>query len=78
MSRWIDIDDDRNCYIGNDGQYEKWNIDPDVLLEDVTKCQVCENLEFGDTLYVYSDWDGGIGFDYIRNIKYCPVCGRRL
>ena len=37
MSRWIDIDDDRNCYIGNDGQYEKWNIDPDVLLEDVTK-----------------------------------------
>ena len=33
MSRWIDIDDDRNCYIGNDGEYERWNIDPDVLNE---------------------------------------------
>lgn len=41
-------------------------------------CYVCENLEEGDTLYKSSDWDGGIGFDYIREIKYCPVCGRRL
>lgn len=24
------------------------------------------------------DWDGGIGFDYIRDIQYCPVCGRKL
>ena len=29
----IDIDDDRNCYIGSDGEYEKWNIDLDVLSE---------------------------------------------
>ena len=42
------------------------------------KCNICENLEDGDTLYVSSDWDGGIGFDYIRDIKYCPVCGRKL
>ena len=41
-------------------------------------CDVCKNLEEGDTLYVYSDWDGGIGFDYIRDIKFCPKCGRRL
>lgn len=33
MSRWIDIDDDRNCYCGSDGEYEKWNIDHDVLAE---------------------------------------------
>ena len=33
MSRLIDLDDDRNCYIGMDGEYERWNIDPDVLEE---------------------------------------------
>lgn len=34
--RLIDIDDDRNCYIGFDGEYEKWNIDLDVLAEAKT------------------------------------------
>ena len=44
-------------------------------------CNVCENLEDGDTLYQLSDRDGGIGvigFDYIRDIHYCPKCGRKL
>lgn len=41
-------------------------------------CSICENLCSGDTLYSSSDWDGGIGFDYIYNIKFCPVCGREL
>lgn len=41
-------------------------------------CDLCSNLEKGDTLYQYSDWDGGIGFDYIRDIQFCPKCGRRL
>lgn len=41
-------------------------------------CYICENLEAGDTLYASSDWDGGLGFDYIRDIQYCPVCGRKL
>lgn len=31
--RLINIDDDRNCYIGNDGEYEKYNIALDVLAE---------------------------------------------
>lgn len=43
-----------------------------------TECDACTNLLEGDTLYRMSDWDGGIGFDYIRNIQYCPVCGRKL
>ena len=42
------------------------------------KCEFCQNHEQGDTLYEASDWDGGIGFDYIRNIKYCPLCGSLL
>ena len=46
--------------------------------ENTKKCWFCENHESGDTLYESSDWDGGIGFDYIRDIKYCPICGERL
>ena len=41
-------------------------------------CDFCTNHEDGDVLYEMSDWDGGIGFDYIRDIHYCPICGRRL
>lgn len=43
------------------------------------KC-VCKDrgLERGDTLYISADWDGGIGFDYIHNIQFCPVCGKEL
>ena len=47
---------------------------------NITKeyCEFCENHEEGDTLYDMSDWDGGIGFDYIRDIHYCPICGKKL
>lgn len=41
-------------------------------------CSFCRQHERGDTLYEPSDWDGGIGFDYIRNIRFCPICGREL
>ena len=42
------------------------------------QCQFCAEHEKGDTLYESSSWDGGIGFDYIRNIKFCPLCGNEL
>lgn len=41
-------------------------------------CSFCRQHECGDTLYESSDWDGGIGFDYIRDIRFCPICGREL
>jgi len=41
-------------------------------------CRFCATHSIGDTLYESSDRDGGIGFDYIRSIKYCPLCGRKL
>lgn len=41
-------------------------------------CSFCIEHECGDTLYESSDWDGGIGFDYIRDIRFCPICGRGL
>ena len=48
-------------------------------MTDEKKC-ICEyeDLEQGDTLYIEHSWDGGIEFDYIRNIKFCPVCGKEL
>ena len=47
------------------------------MREDID-CRFCQNHEEGDTLYESSDWDGGIGFDYIWDIKFCPLCGRKL
>lgn len=49
-------------------------------MEDNKKQCACEYHELyqGDTLYRETSWDGGIGFDYIRDIKYCPVCGKEL
>lgn len=45
-------------------------------------CPLCSGryseIERGDTLYKMSDWDGGIGFDYVRPIRFCPLCGREL
>ena len=41
-------------------------------------CSFCREHECGDTLYESSNWDGGIGFDFIRDIRFCPICGRKL
>lgn len=41
-------------------------------------CKVCKSLESGNMLYQLSDWDGGIGFEYIHGIRFCPVCGRKI
>ena len=43
-------------------------------------CEFCRyhGLEDGDTLYISADWDGGIVFDYVRDIHYCPKCGGKL
>ena len=45
MSRLINIDDSRNCYIGMDGEYETWNIDPNVITEaqpEIVRCKDCK------------------------------------
>lgn len=42
------------------------------------QCDFYRNHVQGDDLFEWSSWDGGIGFDYIRNIEYCPLCGKKL
>lgn len=43
MSKFIDIDDDKNVYWGMRGEYEMWSIDPDVLNEakEIIFCKDC-------------------------------------
>lgn len=41
-------------------------------------CKVCKSLESGNMLYQLSDWDNGIGFEYIHDIRFCPVCGKKI
>ena len=72
--KYNDFLDNYFCYNVEDCVvWDKWEV-----TEQPNSCELCENLEYGDTLYMSSDWDGGIGFDYIRDIKFCPKCGRRL
>ena len=67
------------CY-SNDNcvNWDKW--EPSEYNIEQPQCDCCNwhDLEAGDTLYIHEDWDGGVGFAYIRDIQYCPVCGRRL
>lgn len=65
-------------YSSSSGGYSCWEIIDDIN-QDVP-CDFCSNygLEDGDTLYISADWDGGVAFDYVRDIHYCPKCGRKL
>lgn len=54
------------------------NVVPVSVRPEQEGCNFCRNHEEGDTLYESSDWDGGIGFDYICDIKFCPICGSKL
>lgn len=78
--RLIDIDDDRNCYIGSDGEYERYNIDPDVLAEaqPERKKGRWEYKEYAITktdsigLYVCSECGKG---NINNEDNFCPKCG---
>lgn len=59
------------------GADKTWH-DKEEYLKQAKECKYCRELDADDTLYMANDWDGGIGFEYIRHIKYCPICGRKL
>lgn len=42
------------------------------------RCRECDELEYGDNLYLYGEDDVGIVFSKISNIKFCPMCGKKL
>lgn len=43
-------------------------------------CPLCmyDELEYGATLYQSNAWDGGISYDRIWPVRFCPLCGREL
>lgn len=41
-------------------------------------CDFCKGHYDGDTLFDGTDWDTGVGFEFIRNIHFCPLCGKQL
>ena len=48
--------------------------DPVYTKENCPLCKYDE-LEYGDTLY---SWDGGVCYDSIWPVRFCPLCGREL
>ena len=44
----------------------------------INNCRICDELEQGDTIYMSNNWDSGVGYEYIRDIQYCPICGKLL
>lgn len=73
MSRWIDVDTGRNC----DGEYEKWNIDTDVL--DEAKTDMAERKK-GKWKYEGCDtyscpFCGDTHVDDGDVYYFCKVCG---
>ena len=41
-------------------------------------CGACDELEAGDTLYSHTSLDDGDMYSAIRNIRFCPKCGKKL
>lgn len=55
-----------------------WHDKEIYLKQAKEECRYCRELDANDTLFMENNWDNGIEFEYIRSIKYCPICGRKL
>ena len=83
MSRLIDIDDPRNCYIGMDGEYETYNIDPNVIAEassvqpDIIHCKDCKHWMPYD--WMFSEvWLSKNIDDYPEDEIGCTYCDMNM
>ena len=74
--RLVDLDDDRHYYCGCDGEYEKWNIDPEVPVIDPVKHGrwIDATKEIGWPVWKCSVCGGDGRGDYF----VCPWCGARM
>lgn len=52
--------------------------DKEEYLKQAKECRYCRELDADDTLYMANNCERGIEFEFIRDIKYCPICGRKL
>lgn len=72
--RLIDLDDDRHCYVGNDGEYERWNIDPDAPTIDPGKHGKWIRGGEGDDIWLCSECES----IFNCRMKYCGNCGAKM
>ena len=47
-------------------------------MSEYNLCNLCKELQPGDTLYKSFSWEAGIEYHYINDIQYCPLCGAKL
>ena len=73
MIRWIDIDDDRNCYIGTHGEYERWNIDTEVLAEAESTDRKGHWMSFEQVADMLSGMLGKCACDVNSNDEWLPL-----
>ena len=72
----IDLDDERNCYIGSDGEYERWNIDPDAIIEqpEIVRCENCKHNRLPSTS---GNADCEIYYGMTNQDGFCHMAERR-
>lgn len=88
--RLIDLDDDRHTYVGNDGEYERWNIDPDApsidavpvkhgkWVADTDGILHCSNCTRVPVNRIIVSAKIVYGVDIKKQMKFCPNCGARM
>ena len=78
MTRLIDLDDDRHYYTGNMGDYENWNIDPEVPTVDaepVIRCKDCAKCGTDDCAMRFEADDKF--YQWNRADDYCSWAERK-
>lgn len=73
MSRWINIDDERNVYCGTDGMYAKWYIDTDVL--DEAMIGFDKEYKWLGNYDEYTCPSCKMTFKHLGALRFCPNCG---
>lgn len=76
--RLIDLDDDRHCYVGNDGEYERWNIAPEAHPIDALPVVRCKYCKWYKTKFCKMDrWTDLVTVYVAKADDYCSYGKRR-
>lgn len=91
MSRYVDLDDYSHCFCGHDGEYEKWNIDPDAVIPTIEPEP--KTGKWGERKVsnerVIDEWQSARCsvcekyhttpyMYYFDDFNFCPNCGSRM
>ena len=79
MAMYVDLYDSRNYYIGEDGEYQKWNIDPKVIEEaaDVVEVVRCKDCVYSQGHFTNTPVKCGCGYGTHGEDFFCADGERR-